>query len=380
MVASAFTMFFAQTDEKNYHLTPEHQKQLSNPLTHVPRNGIMIRNGERGRKVLKDPGKLRLWRIAELLYKETDEHNMLSAAQINRILNNRYGLKSNSRTIHEDIRFLSDIGMNIETLHSTQNRYYISQRLFELPELQLLIDAVQSSHFVTEKKSKALTKKLLTLTNMSGAEQLRRHFVTMPDRKARNEQIYYIADTVSRAITLKKKISFQYYQYDARKRKKLKHDGEPYVFSPYSLVWNGDFYYVIGWCDTHGRIGSYRIERIYQTPRILDEDIIPPPSDFSPSEYVGSMFRMYNTDRETVTLLCDNSAMDTVIDHFGLDVEVKENMEGAFIISANVAVNHVFFRWVFGMSGDVKITAPEYVRQAYCQMVNAEHERLCGSL
>ena len=329
--------------------------------------------------MVKDPGKLRLWRIAELLYKQTDETHMLSAVQIDRILSDQYGLASNPRTIQEDIRFLREAGMGIETVRSTQNRYYVSHRLFELPELQLLIDAVESSRFVTEKKSKYLTDKLLTFASVGGAEQLRHHFVTDPDRKPENEQIYYIADTVSRAIRLKKKIRFQYYQYDAYKNKVLKRDGEPYVFSPYSLVWNGDFYYMIGWCDTHGGMGSYRIERIYTTPEILEEDAVPPPEGFSPSDYVGTMFRMYSTERETVTLACDNDLMDAMIDRFGTDVKVTENRETEFVIEVEIAVNHVFYSWVFGFGGKVRIEGPETVMNAYSHMVTETVKYVCES-
>ena len=326
--------------------------------------------------MVKDPGKLRLWRIAELLYKQTDETHMLSAVQIDRILSEQYGLASNPRTIQEDIRFLRAAGMGIETVRSTQNRYYVSQRLFELPELQLLIDAVESSRFVTEKKSKALTDKLLTFASVGGAEQLGHHFVTDPDRKPENEQIYYIADTVSRAISQRRKIRFQYYQYDAFKNKQLKRDGESYVFSPYSLVWNGDFYYMIGWCDTHGGMGSYRIERIYTTPEILEEEAVPPPEGFSPSDYVGTMFRMYSTERETVTLACDNDLMDAMIDRFGTDVKVVENRETEFIIEVEIAVNHVFYSWVFGFGERVRILSPLFVAERYRRMVEETADRL----
>ena len=326
--------------------------------------------------MVKDPGKLRLWRIAELLYKQTDETHMLSAAQIDRILSEQYGLASNPRTIQEDIRFLREAGMGIETVRSTQNRYYVSHCLFELPELQLLIDAVESSRFVTEKKSKVLTDKLLTLAGAGEEEQLRHHFVTDPDRKPENEQIYYIADTVSRAISQHRKIRFQYYQYDAYKNKVLKRDGEPYVFSPYSLVWNGDFYYMIGWCDTHGGMGSYRIERIYTTPEILDEDAVPPPEGFDAAEYVGSMFRMYNTGREKVTLACDNDLMDAMIDRFGTDVKVTENRETEFVIEVEIAVNHVFYSWVFGFGERVRILSPLFVAERYRRMVEETADRL----
>ena len=326
--------------------------------------------------MIKDPGKLRLWRIAELLFKETDEHNMLSAAQIDRILSERYSLESNPRTIHDDIRFLTDVGMSIEIIHSTQNRYYVSHRLFELPELQLLIDAVESSRFVTEKKSRILTDKLLTLTSIGGAEQLRGYYVADPDRKPENEQIYYIADTVSQAIAKQRKIRFKYYRYDAYKNKQLKHNGEAYVFSPYSLVWNGDFYYMIGWCDTHGGIGSYRLERIYSTPEILEDAAVPAPEDFSVTDYVGSMFRMYNTARETVTLVCANDLMDAMIDRFGTSVNLVENRETEFVISVDVAVNHVFFSWVFGFGGRVRILSPVSVCETYRRMVEEAADML----
>ena len=332
--------------------------------------------------MVKDPGKLRLWRIAELLYRETDENHMLTAAQIDTILQKRYAITSNARTIHEDIRFLMDVGFNIEAVRSTQIRYYISQRLFELPELQLLIDAVESSHFVTEKKSRILTDKLLLLAGSAGGEQLHR-LDPNPYCKARNEQIYYISDTVSQAIAARKKIRFQYYRYDAYKNKQLKRGGAYYIFSPYSLVWNGDYYYMIGWCDTHNGIGSYRIERIYRTPEILEEDAVPPPESFSPSEYIGSMFRMYSSERETVTLACTNELMDTMIDRFGADVRVLENREEEFDITVDIAVNHLFYSWIFGFGGKVRIVSPQNVREAYIRLVRetadsfAEKENSC---
>ncbi len=120
---------------------------------------------------VKDPGKLRLWRIAELLNEKTDENHMLTGVQIQNYLEEHYGLESNLRTIHADIRFLNEMGMGIEQIRSVQWRYFIPHRLFELPELQLLIDAVQSSRFITEKKSEALTEKLLTFASEYGAQR-----------------------------------------------------------------------------------------------------------------------------------------------------------------------------------------------------------------
>ena len=311
--------------------------------------------------MVKDPGKLRLWRIAELLYKQTDETHMLSAAQINRILNEQYGLASNPRTIQEDIRFLREAGMGIETVRSTQNRYYVSHRLFELPELQLLIDAVESSRFVTEKKSKVLTDKLLTFAGASGAEQLRHHFVTDPDRKPANEQIYYIMDALNDAINSKCKVSFFYFEYDGKKRRKLKNDGEPYVLSPYTLTWNGDFYYVVGFSDKHGKIATFRVDRIYEVPIILEEKAVPKPKKYSIGDFAEKAFQLFDSEHAQVELLCENTMMNTVLDHFGDKVKPHEVDKDHFSFVAEVSVSPTFFAWIFQFGGKIRILKPDVV-------------------
>lgn len=167
-----------------------------------------------------------------------------------------------------------------------------------------------------------------------------------------------------------------YFQYDVRKEQKLKHNGESYRFSPYALVWNGDYYYMVGFSEKHNGIGNFRIDRIASTPQILDEEAVPTPEDFDIAEYTNGMLRMYNSERCDVELICDNSVMDAIMDKFGNEVKTYAYDMTSFKLEANVAVNHVFFSWVFGFGGLVKIKAPDNVKQEYANMVKKTIEKI----
>ena len=273
--------------------------------------------------------------------------------------------------ISSDIEQLCRFGMDICVTKSTQNWYFMNGRLFDIPELKLLIEAVESSKFITEKKSKELVEKLGMLASKHSAADLKRNLCIEGRLKPSNEQLYYIADALNGAINQGKKVSFQYFQYNVRKEQKLRHDGEVYVFSPYTLVWNGDYYYVVGYSDKHQNIGSFRIDRIYQQPKILKENAVPHPEGFNKAEYVRTMFRMYSKKPEVIELICDNSTMDTIIDKFGKDVKTYAYSLSAFKAEVEVAASHVFYSWVFGFGGKVKIKGPENVKREYKEMIQA---------
>ena len=217
-----------------------------------------------GRKqIMENDSKIRLLRILELLKTQTDENHPLTIADMEAALLDKWNLTAYRVTIQKDIAALCAAGYDIVTVRSTQNKYYLSSRLFELPELKLLIDAVESSKFITEKKSRLLTEKLTTLASINEASVLKRN-ISIADRvKSGNEQIYYIMDALNEAINTNRKVRFLYFEYDGRKRKALKNGGNPYILSPYTLTWNGDFYYVVGWSEKHGKIATFRVDRIY---------------------------------------------------------------------------------------------------------------------
>lgn len=320
--------------------------------------------------------KLRLLYLAKILYEQTDEDHFLTTAQLIHILEEQYGINSHRQTIKAEIELLKQFGFEIEEVKSTQNRYNLLRHRFDKSELCLLIDAVESSKFITADKSKKLVEKLGTLTSNHVAANLKRN-VSCEDRiKPANEEIYYIVNTLNDAINQGKKVSFQYFQYNVKKEQKLRHDGEVYIFSPYSLIWNGDYYYVVGFSDKHQNIGNFRVDRIYKQPKIIREDAVPRPDGFDEAKYIRTMFRMYNKEPKTVELICDNDLMDAIIDKFGKDVKTYAYSLSAFKAEVEVAVSHVFYSWVFGFGGKVKILGPKNVKDEYVEMVTSAAREL----
>ena len=326
---------------------------------------------------MDNKSRLRPLYIAKILYDMTDEDHYLSTPEIISILKEKYGIEGYRTTITSDIEALIDFGMEIEVVKSSATQYHLISREFDLPEIKLLIDAVESSKFITEKKSKELVSKLGKLASQKQADELKRNLVPEGRIKPDNEYIYYIVDAINEAINTKKKISFQYFEYNVRKQQKPRHNGEVYVFSPYHLVWNGDYYYMIGYSDKHNSITNFRVDRISKQPKILLDEAVAIPDDFNLSEYINTSFRMYNSEHQEVELICDNSVMDAIIDRFGDDVQTFANDMTSFRAVVNIAVSHVFFSWVFGFGGRVKIKSPEGVRNQYADMIAEAYSEFC---
>lgn len=320
--------------------------------------------------------KLRVLYVAKILYEETDPDHPLTTTQILNKLQDKYGMPAHRTTIGGDVEILKKFGLGIDVYRGSQVQYNLFDRTFDLAELKLLIDTVESSKFITKEKSDALVTKLGTLTSKNYSRDIKRNLYSEGRLKKENESIYLTIEAVNEAINLKRKISFQYFQYDVRKKRHLKNNGVPYKFSPYSLVWNGDYYYMVGYSDKHKSIGSYRIDRVYRRPVILEEDIVPMPEDFDISEFSDGMFHMYNSERKMVQLVCANETMDAILDKFGMDVATYAYDMESFKVEANVAVSHVFFSWVFGFGGKVRIVGPEKIKHEYTDMVNKVAEAI----
>ena len=321
---------------------------------------------------MDNDSKLRLLYIEKML-NDTDEEHPLTNAEIMQILEEKYGITTHRTTIPSDIDLLIKSGMEIEIIESKPKKYYLNDyaRTFTLPELKILVDSVASFKFITKNKSDELIEKIVTLGTPSSVLSLKRNLWSEGRIKQENERIYFNIEAINQAINEGKKIAFQYFQYDVKKKQKLKHDGALYKFSPYALVWNGDYYYMVGYSEKHDGIGNFRIDRIAKTPQILDDDAVPMPQDFDIAEYTNGMLRMYNSERCDVELICDNSVMDAIIDKFGTGAKTYAFDMTSFKLEANVAINHVFFSWIFGFGGKVKIKSPIEVKQQYADMVKA---------
>lgn len=318
---------------------------------------------------MDNDAKLRPLYLAKILYEMTDEEHYLTTAQLIDILKEKYDINAHRQTIKTEIELLRQFGMEIQEVKSTQNRYNVCSRDFDNSELKLLIDAVQSSKFITSAKGKKLVKKLSSLASDYDAEKLKRNIYCERRVRSGNEKIMIIVDAINTAINIGKQISFTYFQYDINKKKQLRHEGKPYIVTPLHLVWNGDHYYIVA-VNEEGELRTFRVDRISKRPRLLDADAISSPDGFDIDDYINSTFRMFNAEHVDVELLCDNDVIDSIIDRFGEEIEITETDDDKFITIVNVATSHIFYSWIFGFGGKVKILEPESAQIEYTNMIN----------
>lgn len=307
---------------------------------------------------MQNDSQRRIFVLLKFLIEQTDENHYVSGADILRVWTS-HGIHANRKNVYSDIQLLMDFGLDIVCIKSTQNRYFIGSRLLELPELKLLVDAVESSHLITEKKSAALIEKLGHLTSRHNAALLNRPVYMDGTAKPDNETVYYAIDAIQTAIHEQRAISFQYFEYTPKKEKVLKHKGYRYGFSPYALIWNRDFYYAVGWSAKHGKLAQFRVDRMTAIQE-SDDPYIADPS-FDPASYIREVFWMYHDAARRVTLLCENSAMRSVIDRFGEDVATEVVDACHFRATVDVAPTPPFFSWVFTFGGAVRIEGPAEV-------------------
>lgn len=313
--------------------------------------------------------KYRILYLFQYLIQHTDPEHPLSTVELTKMLKDKYGISVSRNTISDDLTMLHDCGLQIEVIRSTQNKYYFDGQVFDVPEMKLLIDAVSSSKFITERKSCQLIIKLLTLVPINNALKLRRHIYVSDRVKSDNERGYYIVDAINDAIDSGHKISFWYTDYDIQKNRILTNDGNPYTVSPYALLWDGEYYYMIGFCDERQAMRTYRLDRIEKQPDILRAPAVPRPEDFSIAERSRSVFRMYDTEEPVdVTLLCKASVMRYFIDYFGQDVDTEPVDGDYFRARMSVCPSPTFFGWVFGFGGNIKILGPATVISKYRKM------------
>lgn len=304
--------------------------------------------------------------LYQILRHYSDSEHPLTTQQILKIMDERYHIQIHRVSVQNYVEILNSCGIKVNQQRAQDKYYYLEDRTFDIPELKLMIDAVQASRFIPEGKTTELINKLLTLTSDYNAGRLRQNIYFANKTKVHDSGNYEIVEAINEAIHAGKKISFQYFEYDINKRKVLRHDGKQYVLSPYTMIWNGDYYYLVGFYDDRQQINAFRVDRIYSCPEILSDDAVPTPEDFDPSKYTREVFRMYGADELLeVSLLCDSSLMMHVIDQFGIDVDTEQVDDEHFRAKANVYPSPNFYRWIFGWGGKIKIEGPKPVQNAY---------------
>lgn len=300
---------------------------------------------------------IRIIELLRFLYQQTDEAHAVTVSEMIAHLKSK-GIPSVRQTVYTDLDALDTAGIDIVQIKSTQNRYFIGSRIFEYPELKMLVDAVASSKVISAKKSQALIQKLGRLTSVQQAEQLQRLASLSSRVKPHNEKVYYIIDSIQTAILDQHQISFQYYEYTPEKKKILKHDGYRYILDPYALEWKNDHYYLIGYSHKHKGIAHFRVDRLTSVEP-LDSKFQPMP-DFDVAAYTNKMVDMFAAEHsEQVKLLCSNELMRVIIDHYGEDIEISPYDDTHFTVIIEVNPSGTFYGWVFKFMGKIRILSPQ---------------------
>lgn len=305
--------------------------------------------------------KLKLLYLMDILLEKTDENNYLTVNDIITELS-RYGISAERKSIYSDIELLKLYGLDIICHKGRANKYFIGSRDFELAELKLLVDSVQSSKFITHKKSKELIKKLEKLTSKSQAKDLDRNVIVANRIKTNNERIFYNVDTLHKAIQENKKVSFNYFDYNLDKEIEFRRNKSTYIISPYALTWSDDNYYLIGYHDRYDDISNFRVDRMMNI-ELLKEDryLIEDYKEFNVADYSRKIFNMFIGELEVVELEFDNSLINVVIDRFGKDMFINKK-ENSFSIKVEVEISDTFLGWLFIFGDEAKILSPQKLK------------------
>ena len=302
--------------------------------------------------------KSRILLIFKHLWDHTDEAHTVSLEQLKDHLQSCGLSRPDSRTIKADIDQLIELGVDIIIDRRVQNQYFVGTRHFDTAEVKLLIDAVQSSRFITPQKSKALIRKLGTFIEPQQKQLLKRQLYIDHRSKATNESVILIVDHLYTAIIERKKVTFQYFDYTPEKKKVHRHGGQLYTVSPYAMLWNNDQYYMVGYSEERKLVATYRVDRISQLT-VTEGPARKRPADFTISDYFGQTFSMYLGEEAKVELLCENALMGSIIDRFGENVSVQIVDREHFKVTATVALSNNFYGWVFASGGKMRILGSE---------------------
>ena len=304
-----------------------------------------------------------LYMMRELLQKTDEDHSMNAMDLIAALA--AYDCEADRRTIYSNVEILQDFGIDVIKKENGQG-YYIGSRDFELPELKLLVDSVQSSKFITEKKSRELIAKLMQLTNEQKARQLNRSVFIRNRMKTGNEKVYYNVDTLHEAMNRNRQIRFKYGEWTAAKELVEKKGGTEYRVSPWALTWDDENYYLIAFDEAAGIIKHFRVDKMLKIG-LTDEERVGRDSfeDFDLAAFSRKTFGMFGGPDANVVLRCKNGLAGVIIDRFGREISLVPEDGEHFHVHVTVAVSPQFFGWVTGIGPGIEIASPLDVREAY---------------
>jgi len=326
-----------------------------------------------------DNQKLKLLYLKEILMRETDDQHSLTLPQIVKRLND-YGVNAERKTLYSDFEELRKYGVDIIGEQAQRSFYYhIGNRDFELPELKLLVDSVQSAKFMTDKKSKTLISKLEAMASKYEARKLHRQVVISGRVKTMNESIYFNVDKLHEAIGSGSQIRFKYFQWNVKKEMELRKGGAWYQVSPWALMWDDENYYLVAYDGEEKKIKHYRVDKMLKISLLAAkregrEEF----QEFDMPRYNKSLFGMFGGEEVKITLEAENEFAGVLIDRFGKDIIIRQVDAEHFRTVVNVAVSNQFFGWIMSLGNGVKIVAPESVVEQMRQVIRLLNETYKG--
>ncbi|MEE0716857.1 MAG: WYL domain-containing protein [Eubacterium sp.] len=300
--------------------------------------------------------------LLDLFKSKTDEEHGVTTSDIIDYLA-EHGIKAERKTVYADLNTLKEYGYEISKEKKDGNYYYtLLDRDFQLPELKLLVDAVQASKFISAKKSSELIKKIENLASVYQAKQLQRQVFVSNRIKTNYENVYYNVDELNLAINENRKIKFDYYEWNLSKEMVLRKNGHKNDISPWSLAWDDENYYLVAFDGNSGIIKHYRVDKMRKI-EILDEerDGREEFEEFDAAKYAKKVFGMFTGDEQRVKIQFDNKLIGVVIDRFGQDIMIIPKGVDQFVVNVNVKVSNMFLGWIIGLGDGAKILEPESV-------------------
>ena len=323
-----------------------------------------------------DNQKLKILYIRDYLEKHSHESRLVRASELIDMLDKQHNISCDRKTVYSDIAALQDYGVDIISVPGKNGGYYIASRNFEVTELKLLIDAVQSSRYLTEKKCRELIEKLCRECSVHDANLVRRDVQVSGRVRTMNETIYYNVDAIQEAIAAQKQISFRYFDYNIKGQRQYR--DKNYIASPYGLCQDNDFCYLLAWSERHG-ITSYRVDRMSNIQALAEPRIhCPELTGKAFTEHANQLFQMFAGDLTKVKMQFHKELVNVVIDRFGHDTMLIPEADGIhFNFTVPVAVSPMFLSWVIGFGDKAKILYPPAAVEAcktLCRQAASQYE------
>ncbi len=312
--------------------------------------------------------KQKIYRLLEIMMRETDEEHGLSINEIIERLS-KLDIRAERKSIYDDFLTLEELGYSVGRISARPPRYYLEDRIFELAELKMLVDAVQSSKFITAAKSRELIAKLEGFAGIHHSRELSRQVYVEDRVKTANSSTIYNIDAIHNAINENRKLSFKYFSYDGEKRKIYRNSGAPYTVSPCGLVWNDENYYLVALDEEAELVKNFRVDKM-QSVLVLEKTRKDDPRviKFNPADYSKRIFGMYGGREELVTLECRESLAGVMLDRFGSAINFQKTDFG-FKLTVRLMISPNFFAWVLGFGEDIRILSPVSVRREIAEKI-----------